>query len=748
MLIIVESPAKAKTISKIVGKNYTVKASIGHIRGISHDKKTKDGRSLEINGIDIENNFTPIYEIDSDKKAVVTDLKKLAKSAKDGILFATDADREGEAISWHLAEVLGIKDKTKIRRLEFHEITKKAIQDAISNPRSLNLQLVSAQRARQVLDKLVGYKLSPVLWNTMSNFKLSAGRVQSPALHLICEREKEILKFKPEEYWEIFGDFDLQKNSESKLNWNLASDTEDNKQINKKDGLLKLHKLKGKSLPSKIESKEALLKHTDNLHRFPEYNVSEVDEKLEKSSARAPFITSTLQQAASSKLGIPPKLAMQLAQKLYEGIELDGHPTALITYMRTDSTNLSKEAIFSARKFIESNYPQYLPKSPKTYKSKSRNAQEAHEAIRPVNISLHPDSLKSKLDARMWKVYDLIWRQTVASQMTDEIRKRLSFVLQNNRKDEFTGSVAWTVEPGFKTVTGEKYDTTEKSYYKQGQVLFLQEVFYYQKFTKPPSRFSPASLIKKLEDLGVGRPSTYASIISTLQDREYVETKQSAMHPTSLGMKINDLLTDNFNIVTSPELTANMESQLDEVSRGEKDYKAILDDFWWDFKKDVETKSGVITQDKNKYKSSSTDVKCPTCGSAMELKIGRFGEYFQCLTHKEHMFAKNFREYEAALQEAREKFTAQTKGKVCDLCGKDLIVRVSKSSLKPYIACPEYKVGNKHTVMPVNYGPCPKCAQEGRTGKKQGVLIAKKAFRGKSFIGCSLDKDVCGYVQK
>jgi DNA topoisomerase I len=749
MLIIVESPAKAKTISRIVGNKYVVKASVGHIRGLSDSKKTKDGRSLEINGIDIENDFSPIYEVDDGKKQVVNELKKLAAAAKDGILFATDADREGEAISWHLAEVLGIKDKSKIKRLEFHEITEKAIKEAIANPRLLNLQLVSAQQARQVLDKLVGYKLSPVLWNTMSNFKLSAGRVQSPALHLICEREKEILNFKPEEYWEILGDFNPNKTLESKQNWQIeTTDPEEEKQKIDKDSLLKLHKLKGAKLPETIISKEELLRLTDNLHNFTEYKVLEIEEKLEKSSPRAPFITSTLQQSASSRLGLAPKLTMQLAQKLYEGIDIDGHPTALITYMRTDSTNLSGEAISAARKFIEKNYPKYLPKSPRVYKSKSRNAQEAHEAIRPVNIALTPASLQSKLDPRMWKLYDLIWKQTVASQMTEEIRKRLSFTLQNTRKDEFTGSVAWTIEPGFKVVTGENYDTEEKSYYKKDETLFLQEVFYFQKFTKPPSRFSPASLIKKLEDLGVGRPSTYASIISTLQDREYVETKQNVMYPSSLGMKINDLLTENFSLVTSPELTAKMEEQLDEVSRGEKDYKAVLNDFWWGFKQDVETKSGIITQDKNKYKSSSTDVKCPTCQSEMELRIGRFGEYYQCLTHKEHIFAKNFREYEVALKEAREKFADQVKGKACDLCGKDLIVRVSKSSLKPYLACAEYKVGNKHTVMPVNFGPCPKCAEEGRKGKKQGVLVEKKAFRGKSFIGCSLAKDVCGYVQK
>ena len=742
MLIIVESPAKAKTISKIVGKKHVVKASVGHIRGLSDEKITKDGRSLEINGIDIDKDFSPIYKIDEAKKQVVSELKKLAKDSKDGILFATDEDREGEAISWHLSEILGIKDKSKVKRLVFHEITDKAIKEALDHPRELNMELVSAQQARQVLDKLVGFKLSPVLWTTMGNYKLSAGRVQSPALHLIAEREKEILAFVPVENWEINGLFGSQSNGECKENWFLA-DSEESKKL---DNTLKLTKVKGKKLAD-LHSKNDLIENLDNLYKNPEFEVSDVTEKLEKSSPKSPFITSTLQQSSSSQLGFTPKITMQLAQKLYEGIDIDGTPTALITYMRTDSTNLSQFAIDQARKYIQTKYPKLLPKTPRTYKSKSRNAQEAHEAIRPVDISLTPEKLKSKLDSRMWKLYDLIWRQTVASQMIDETRQRVSFNLINQRQDEFSGSVAWTIEPGFK-VLFEVSDIRPKSTYSKGQKLFLQEIYYIQKFTKPPNRYSPASLIKKLEELGIGRPSTYATIISTLQDREYVNMEKNSMHPTSLGLKINDLLTDNFELVTSAKLTARMEDNLDEISHGKKEYQEVLGDFWKDFKQTVEEKSGLISKDKNKYKSSSTDIPCPTCGSEMELKIGRFGEYYQCLKHKEHIFAKNFREYEAALKVAKEKYASQAEGKTCEVCGKPLIVRVSKSSLKPYISCPDYKVGNKHTVLPINFGPCPKCIEEGRTGEKQGVLIQKRGFRGKSFIGCSLDKDICGYIQK
>lgn len=739
MLIIVESPAKAKTISKIVGSSHVVKASVGHIRGISDTKKSLDGRSLEINGIDIENHFMPIYEIDKGKIEVVKELKKLAKAAKNGVLFATDSDREGEAISWHLAQVLGVKDISKVQRLEFHEITQKAIEEAMAHPRNLNLQLVSAQKARQVLDKLVGFKLSPVLWNTMGNFRLSAGRVQSPALHLICEREKEILNFKPQEYWEINGLFNPKKCDKSKENW---IDEYSENDFKPKEGLLRLTKIKGKKLPAIIESKESLINWVDNVSSHTEFNVVSVSEKTEKSSTRPPFITSTLQQFASSKLGFTPKITMQLAQKLYEGVDINGEPTALITYMRTDSVNLSTESVETARKFIQKNYKEFLPDKPKYYKSKSRNAQEAHEAIRPVNPLLTPNELIGKIEPRMIKLYELIWKQMIASQMTDEIRLRVSFDLENSRKDYFSGSVAWTTHLGFKVLTGEEVITKPKSSYQEGEKLYLHETFYSQKFTKPPSRFSPASLIKKMEELGIGRPSTYATIISTLQDREYVENKQNTMFPTVLGVKINDLLSENFTEVTSPVMTANMEEGLDEISRGEKDYEQVLGDFWWDFKNKVETKSEQLKQEKNKYKSSQTNLLCPTCQAAMELKIGRFGEYYQCMDHKEHIFAKNFREYEIALAEARSVYNNQTEGKICTECKKNLVVRVSKSSLKPYIACPDYQVGNKHTVIPVNYGPCPKCHKEGR----DGVLVLKKGFRSKSFIGCSLSKETCGYI--
>jgi DNA topoisomerase I len=756
MLIIVESPAKAKTISKIVGKAHVVKASVGHIRKISDSKKTEDNRKLEINGIDIDQNFSVMYEIDPAKKTVVTELKKLAKSSKDGILFATDSDREGEAISWHLAEILGFKDKTKVQRLEFHEITKSAIEKALNNPRPLNTQLVQAQQARQVLDKMVGYKLSPVLWGAMSNYRLSAGRVQSPALALICRREDEIESFVPKEYWYILGSFEPYNSAISQAKEftqfstkekNVdASTAKDQSDISETKLQLKATHIGGKKL-EEISSHEQIIALTKKLSNTPQFSIQDITTKKEYVRTRAPFTTSSLQQAASSRFGFSPKITMQLAQRLYEGIDIDGSPTALITYMRTDSVNLSQESIEAARKYIGQKYPQFLPDAPKYYKSKSRNAQEAHEAIRPTDPSLEPRSLTGKIDPRQLKLYTLIWERIIECQMIDEERERVTFTVENDNKDTFVGSVAWTTVAGCKILTPEKIMQKVEITFKIGEKITLNELFYEQHFTSPPSRFSAASLIKKLEELGIGRPSTYASIISTLQDREYVENGTGSMKPTSLGRKINAILDTHFEIITGPKMTADMEDNLDKISRGEDEYVKVLSAFWTDFKNKVEAETKVIGEQKEQYRSSETDVPCPTCNSAMSLRIGRFGEYFQCATHKEHMFPKNFREYEVALVEAHANFDHQVVGKTCDECKKDLIVRVSKSSLNTYIACPDYKVGNKHTVTSVNFGNCPQCIEAGRKGKKMGVLV-KKSYKGRSYIACSLDKKACGYTEK
>jgi len=409
MLIIVESPAKAKTIKQIVGAKYKVEASVGHIRSISQESKTKDGRKLEISGIDIEHEFAPIYEVDEGKKDVVARLRKLAKEEKE-ILFATDSDREGEAISWHLAEVLGIKDKKSLKRLEFHEITKTAINEALANPRPLNESLVEAQQARQVLDKLVGFGLSPVLWTVMGNRNLSAGRVQSPALYLIYLREKEIQNFKPVEYWTVNGQFDDAKNTVATLQKLETGD-----KIPDSDQIFALKSFAGEKIKEKIENAELAQKLESDLVKNTRYSVSNIDSREQKNSPRPPFTTSTLQQAASSRLGFSPKQTMSVAQKLYEGITIDGQSTGLITYMRTDSLNLSADSIASARQYITKKYSQFLPEKAQYYRGKSKNAQEAHEAIRPTDPSRTPESIQSQVDNAQFRLYDLIWRQTIAS---------------------------------------------------------------------------------------------------------------------------------------------------------------------------------------------------------------------------------------------------------------------------------------------------------------------------------------------
>lgn len=760
MLIIVESPAKAKTISKIVGAKYTVKASVGHIRRITDDSKTKDGRKLEINGIDIEHDFDPIYEVDADKVKVVREIKELAKKEKE-ILFASDSDREGEAISWHLSEILGIKDKSTIKRLEFHEITKKAIEEAIAHPRPLNVNLVQAQRARQVLDKLVGYKLSPVLWGAMSNYRLSAGRVQSPALRILCEREKEIKNFVPKEFWTIKGIFNnaelnvkhekLGKDFLTLVNYKDENRAEIRKKIENNILGLELKYSNGKKVEELLKDQVSSQKVTEFIQKDPKFVITDSKIGKETNSTRPPFITSTLQQSASSRLGYNPKLTMQMAQKLYEGIDIDGNATGLITYMRTDSVNLSAESIESCRTYITKNFVEFLPPKPKYYKSKAKNAQEAHEAIRPTDPLRTPKSLQGKLDPKMLKLYELIWKQTVGSQMTDEKRERCSFELTNSTKDTFRGSVAWTIHLGFKVLWGGESENLSHwtKVFKLNSTFDLEQLFAIQSFTEPPSRYSPASLVKKLEELGIGRPSTYASIISTLQDRRYVEEGKGSMQPTNLGMRVNDLLTDNFMDVTGSDLTARMEDDLDHIASGDKQYLEVVSPFWNNLKTEVESKFGDIKSKSQEYRTTETDQKCFICGAEMTQKLGRFGEYYQCSEHKEHLFPLNYLAHKAALEEAQIKFKAQLNGKTCTECQKPLVVRVSKAALKPYIACAEYKVGNKHSVMDISFGPCPKCKEEGRKGKKAGHLVEKVSRKfNKTFITCSLPIKECGYIQK
>ncbi|KKQ16147.1 MAG: topoisomerase protein [Candidatus Woesebacteria bacterium GW2011_GWB1_38_5b] len=659
-LVIVESPTKARTLAKFLGKGYQIEASMGHVRDLPKSEM----------GIDTQNDFEPKYIIPRDKKKKANELKKLAKNAKT-IYLATDPDREGEAIAWHIAQLLesttrgtGItgttgsiensgteprdtRDTSKTRgtlmkRVVFHEITESAIKDAFSHPRDLDYQLIDAQQARRVLDRLVGYKLSPVLWKKVKR-GLSAGRVQSVALRLIVEREREIEAFKPVEYWSI--EAELEK--KSRENFIVELIEVDGKKIEVGNQL-------------KADELVAGLKNAS-------YSVKTVTKKEVKRNPQAPFTTSTLQQTAGNKLGYSSKKTMMMAQNLYE--------QGLITYMRTDSVTLSGFAIQMARSFIDSTFGKdYLPNSPRQYTSKSKNAQEAHEAIRPTNLQTSPESLKDHqgFTRDHLRLYDLIWKRTVASQMAEALMDQTTVDVTatsttggtgitgttgsiedfgnkprdtrdtSNTRDTFTlratGSIlkfdGWLKLYGVKQITEENGEEAQKSKNQilpelsEGEPLDLLNLLPEQHFTQPPPRFTEASLVKKLEELGIGRPSTYAPIISTIQDRFYVEKVERKFNPTSLGLAVNDFLIKYFPDVFDYEFTAQMEDKLDEISRGERSWKATIGQFYTPFEKKVE-----VTEEKGekvKLEVETVDKNCPKCGKQLVVRTGRFGKFLAC----------------------------------------------------------------------------------------------------------------------
>jgi DNA topoisomerase I len=713
MLIIVESPAKAKTIKAILGPQYQVEASIGHIRSISDDKRTKDGRKLLVNGIDIDNGFEPMFEIAEGKQEVVSKLKKLAKQNNNSILFATDSDREGESISWHLAQVLGVKDMSTVKRLEFHEITETAIKEALAHPRPLNVDLVEAQKARQVLDKVVGYRLSPVLWSVLSDYKLSAGRVQSPALVLVYKRELEIEAFVSEEYWEGFGDFKA---------------TQSDIQVSQFDPATPGERLpfELKVLPKKYQQidKQTVTPITADLKQDPKFTVTDIHIKSASSRPKPPFTTSTLQQAASSRLGMAPRATMGAAQKLYEGVDINGTPTALITYMRTDSTYLSNDAMGKIKTFLAQNHPTLLSPAPRLYSSKSKNAQEAHEAIRPTNPLLTPESLKSKIEPRLWKLYNLIWSRTIATQCIDEVRELTSYVLKNSSDYEFgyTASVQKIV--GYKLFDGmgKKDEITPSVLLTQNGVVYLSELALFQKFTQPPGRYSPASLIKKLEEQGIGRPSTYASIISTLYDREYMEEDTKSLKPTAKGKSVAKILLDNFHEVTGSEMTSEMEEGLDQISRHELDYKTLLTNFWNRFNPEIIAKTELLKTEKEKYKALGGEkIPDPTGKGMLSLRLGRFGEYWQNDEIAELKYPKFFREIEQALKANNELYGDKIKGLFSPVSKEPLLIRISKKSLNAYVATEKYTVGSPEKAVNIE-----KLNELGWTQKTVDQLYSQK----------------------
>jgi DNA topoisomerase-1 len=607
-LVIVESPAKCKTLERYLGKDFKVLASYGHVR----DLLPKTG------AVDPENNFSMRYEaIEKNAKAVDAISKALKKA--DTLYLATDPDREGEAISWHLHELLKekgyLKDKT-VRRVVFHEVTKSAIQEAIKHPRELAANLIDAQQARRALDYLVGFNLSPLLWKKIQR-GLSAGRVQSPALRMIAEREKEIQAFKPREYWTIEADLEhKQSQFRGKL---IQYDNEKIKQFSIEKST---HAADVKASLEKAAAGELL--------------VEKVTKKQRKRQPAAPFITSTLQQEAIRKLGFTAQRAMRTAQQLYEGIDVGEGAVGLITYMRTDSVNLAQEAVDEMRTFIASRYGKNaLPSEPRVFKTKSKNAQEAHEAIRPTSVTRVPQEIKSSLTTEQFKLYELIWKRAMASQMKHATIDTVAVDMSCGKGNLFRANGSAIADAGFMEVYLEGKDDSKEGdedekmlpQIEEGEKIKLREIRDEQHFTEPPPRFSEASLVKTLEEYGIGRPSTYANIISTLRNREYVEIENKRFHPTDVGKIVNDFLTNHFTDYVDYEFTANLEDELDAISRGEKEWLPLMQNFWVPFSKQVKN----IEENVSRSEVAQARVLGvhPKSGKEISVRIGRYGPYAQ-----------------------------------------------------------------------------------------------------------------------
>jgi len=617
-LIIVESPTKANTISKFLGKDYKVESSYGHIRDLPKSKL----------GIDIENNFEPQYVIPLKARKRVNFLKKEVQKA-DKIILATDEDREGEAIAWHLIQALGLENSKfkiqnskfppKVERIVFHEITKSAIENALKNPRGIDMNLVDAQQARRILDRLVGYKLSPFLWEKIMK-RLSAGRVQSVALRLIVEREEEIRNFKPEEYWTIIASLLKIKNQKLKTK-NIEA---------------YLYKINDEAIPKLwIKSKEEADKIVDDLKKC-EYKVLKIEKKELKRNPLPPFTTSTLQQEASKKLHYSAKQTMRLAQNLYE--------KGLITYHRTDSLNLSQESLIAAKNWIEKNLgKEYATQAPRLFKTRSRLAQEAHEAIRPTNPNLVPEKIKVKFSQEK-KLYELIWRRFIASQLPQAIfdATRVEIRAENSKlKTHYSLLTTGTILrfDGFLKIWPMQFEEKELPLLEENEELKLKDIKPEQHFTEPPPRYNEASLIKTLEKYGIGRPSTYAPIISVIQERNYVyKNEQRRFQPTEIGELVNKILVEHFPQIIDIQFTAQMEEKLDEIAQGKEKWQKVIENFYQPFSENLERKYQEVK--KQKPAEEKTDEVCEKCGRPMVVKYGKFGKFLACSGFPECRYTK------------------------------------------------------------------------------------------------------------
>jgi DNA topoisomerase-1 len=686
-LIVVESPAKVKTLQKFLGGNYIVKASVGHVKDLPESEL----------GVDIENDFRPHYVTISGKGKIIGELKKASKGVEN-IYLGPDPDREGEAIAWHIAEEIGDGGKN-IYRVLFNEITKKAVLDALDHPGRLQQSKYEAQQARRILDRLVGYQISPILWDKVRR-GLSAGRVQSVAVRIICDREREIQDFVPQEYWSLTATLEGKESPG-------AFDA-------------KLVKWKGRKVSMANESEAMAIKKTTETLPF---SVSRIVQQEKKRHPLPPFITSRLQQEAYRKLSFYAQRTMRIAQRLYEGVELgDLGTVGLITYMRTDSVRISSEAVHQVRGWIKDRFGEpYLPPKPNLYKSR-KTAQEAHEAIRPTSMDLEPEKVKPYLDKDHWALYKLIWDRFVASQMTSAIFQQTTVeIMAGDALFSASGSVP--VFQGFMALYVESEDNAENGdqekrlpLLSEGEVLRLLGLTPKQHFTQPPYRFTEATLIKELEERGIGRPSTYAIILSTIKEKAYVSLEKGKFIPTELGLIVNDLLVVNFPDILDVEFTAQMEENLDKIEEGEKGWIEALREFYSPFRKDLEVAK--VSMRDVKREMIPTEVLCEQCGSPMVRRWGKRGYFLACSTYPKCKFTREVEENEQKREETDVR---------CDQCGSPMVVKNGKFGR--FLACSDYPTCKSTRSFQTGV-PCP---QEGC----EGTIVERRSRKGRTFYGCS-----------
>jgi DNA topoisomerase I len=716
-LVIVESPSKAKTINKYLGRNYKVIASVGHIKNLPKSKIS----------VDFDNGYELTYETIPGKEKVIDELKELS-AGSDKVFIATDPDREGEAIAYDIAQEIKANN-SNISRVLFNEITKKGIEEGINNPLSIDEKLVSSQQARRALDRIVGYKLSPFLWKVIY-YGLSAGRVQSVALKLICEREEEIRNFIATEYWSILANFkdpDKNKVFESKL----ISQNDTNFKFNGDD--------------PRIENEEQAEKILADV-KTKQFKVSDISKKEVRRNPYPPFTTSSMQQDASVRLRFAPKKTMMLAQKLYEGIDIGEEGlTGLITYMRTDSTRLSDDAVSEARGFIKDKFgKEYLPSEPRQFSKKKENTQDAHEAIRPTSVWRTPESLKKDLTADLYRLYDLIWKRFVACQMANTVSDQITLLIdsisesQNGTKFnsyQFRTTASNIKFKGFLSLyddVSEDEDENEDEFpipeeIEVGDILDLEDLFKKQHFTSPPPRYTESSLIKQLDNLGIGRPSTYALIVSTIINRTYSDLRERKLYATELGETVNKLLSKYFEDVINVKFTAEMEEELDKIADGDLTYLKVLDDFYKPFNTDLEN----LNEHTKAIKESlieKTDIVCDKCGGAMLIKWGRNGRFLSCSKYPKCKNAK-------PLPGEQEEYQEIAEGKMCNACGAQMVVKSSKYG--KFLGCSRYPECTN--IQPITLGiKCPKC--------NEGEVLERKAQRSKKiFYGCTRYPD-CDFI--